>query len=440
MLGAVIVGQLYHLAAVHRRRDICLVVQSGCDVQREILLLRRRAQALDGLARLALDRLRCSVVRDKLLNVAVIARAVLDLHTQLLERFCALEFVLALVAQPLGLFRRLLRAPAGKIGVQIREFLHVRLLAALILHAPHGLLHALRHPRQFLVPLAAVALRRELDVVPVAPAECDLRREVALDDVRRKRYRAIARLYAGNVIRFQNVIPQPRYKAFVVVSGSAVNDVFWVEQLCKTVVAHVLIVFQLPRCILVCIVARLNDLFLDVGNVRQGRFLYGECSLFVASVPASDSIRFVGEHRISGAGHWVVAGIEPVRKPLLSIKLIDRLIERDALLPLFDRPVVEACEVSAAVFILRRKADIWIVCRRFVGNVFDLLRRENGQLRGLSKVPPNPVVPLFSQFFNVSSGNDHCIIALFGRTVFINAVSPVCSKKNLWNRVPVMYD
>ena len=358
LLCAVVVCELHHLAVVHRRGNVLLVVQAGCDVPREVLLLRRRTKAFDRLARLALNDLRCLVVGDELVNDAVIARAVLDLHAQLFERLCAAEFVLAPVPQPLGLFRCLLRTPAGKIGVQIREFLHVRLLAALILHAPHGLLHAFRHAFKLPAPLVALVLRREAHVVPVAPAECDLRREVALDDVRRKRYRTIARLHAGNVIRFQNVIPQPRYKAFVVVSGSAVNDVFRVEQLCKAVVAHVLIVFQLPRCILVCIVARLNDLFLNVGNVRQGRFLYGECSLFVASVPASGSIRFVGEHRISGAGHWVVAGIEPVRKPLLSIKLIDCLIERDALLPLFDRPVVEACEVSAVAFVLRRKLHL----------------------------------------------------------------------------------
>ena len=165
LLCAVVVRELHHLAAVHRRGNVLLVVQAGCDVPREVLLLRRRAKALDRLSRLSLNGLRCSVVRDELVNDAVIARAVLDLHAQLFERLCAAEFVLAPVPQPLGLFRRLLRAPAGKIGVQIREFLHVRLLAALVLHAPHGLLHAARHPRQLLVPLAAVfILCRETDI------------------------------------------------------------------------------------------------------------------------------------------------------------------------------------------------------------------------------------------------------------------------------------
>ena len=206
LLGAVIVGQLYHLAAVHRCRNVCFIVEAGRNVQREILFLRRRAQALDGLARLALDRLRRPVVRDKLLNIAVIARAVLDLHAQLFERFRALEFVLALVAQPLSLFRRLLRTPAGKIGVQIREFLHVRLLAALVLHALHGLLHAVRHPRQLLVPLAAVLVFRRkahvLDAVDLIKAVCVVSRAV-LHDVH-ARIAHLAQEVARRIIRRDN--------------------------------------------------------------------------------------------------------------------------------------------------------------------------------------------------------------------------------------------
>ena len=162
LLCAVVVRELHHLAAVHRRGNVLLVVQAGCDVPREVLLLRRRAKALDRLSRLSLNGLRCSVVRDELVNDAVIARAVLDLHAQLFERLCAAEFVLAPVPHPLGLFRRQPRALVGKIGVQIRELSHAS--AARSLHTPHGLLHALRHAFKLPVPLVALVLRREANV------------------------------------------------------------------------------------------------------------------------------------------------------------------------------------------------------------------------------------------------------------------------------------
>ena len=79
--------------------------------------LPRRAQALLGAPRCPLDALRCPVVGDELICVVVDARAVCDLHAQLVERLCALEFIPALDAQPFGPIRRALLVQRIEIGV-----------------------------------------------------------------------------------------------------------------------------------------------------------------------------------------------------------------------------------------------------------------------------------------------------------------------------------
>ena len=157
LLCRVIVHELKHARLFHAARDICHRALTVCDVSCDGLFPPRRAQALLGALRCVLDALCRLVIGDKLFCIVVDSCAVRDLHAQLVERFCALEFVLALDAQPLSPIRRALLVQRIEIGIVAVEagwldVVRCRRPCALELRFP------LRRDRR-VVPAFAVLLR-----------------------------------------------------------------------------------------------------------------------------------------------------------------------------------------------------------------------------------------------------------------------------------------
>ena len=221
LLCRVIVHELKHARLFHAARDICHRALAVCNVSRDGLFLPRRAQALLGALRCVLNAFCRLVVGNELFCVVVDACTVRDFHAQLVERFCALEFVPALDAQPLSPIRRALLVQRIEIGIVAVEagrldVVRCRCPCALELRFP------LRRDRQILsaltvslrlfiglfllfAQLAVFIPRREthvLDAVDLIKAVCVVSRAV-LHDVH-ARIAHLAQEVARRIIRRDN--------------------------------------------------------------------------------------------------------------------------------------------------------------------------------------------------------------------------------------------